>query len=329
MQVSAGGAAPYRDAPDPGAGARAPSPGEAVGGRYLVEQLLSADEGAWRLSAVDTAGAVQRVILHVLRPGRDRPVRAKGAAGGGKGTGGEPGVDRELLARAETHLGALLRAHEDRADLEVERPLDPVVIEHRGLPVIVLENIEGTSLSEALERGGPMSPGEVARTGARVARALEGLHEAGGAHGALSASNVRLRGDTPVLVGTRGRGDQAADIHALGLLLWQAAMGTRPRDVERAARAALSSGGKRLPSSLGAILLACLGADGVVRPRAGDVAAMLQPMAGRATGAARGAGDGKRADGGRGGGRRLVAFAVGGAAAGVAVVLGVVTLLGG
>jgi len=61
-----------------------------------------------------------------------------------------------------------------------------------GLPYIVMEFLEGESLSEAVIARGPLPPAEVARIIAQVARALSKAHAAGIVHRDMKPDNIIL-----------------------------------------------------------------------------------------------------------------------------------------
>jgi len=68
-----------------------------------------------------------------------------------------------------------------------------------GLPYIVMEFLEGQSLSEAIIARGPLPPAEVARIIAQVARALSKAHAAGIVHRDMKPDNIILaKTDEPI-----------------------------------------------------------------------------------------------------------------------------------
>ena len=69
-------------------------------------------------------------------------------------------------------------------------------VTEEGLPYIVMEYLDGESLSEALIRGGPMPAAEVAKVIGQAARALGKAHAAGIVHRDLKPDNIYLA-DTP------------------------------------------------------------------------------------------------------------------------------------
>ena len=74
--------------------------------------------------------------------------------------------------------------------------------EHRRVPWLATEWIDGESLEARLTRAGPLDPREAARLVARLARAIEACHAQGVLHRDLKPGNVLLRAGSgePVLI---------------------------------------------------------------------------------------------------------------------------------
>ncbi|MFD7664277.1 serine/threonine-protein kinase [Streptomyces sp. NPDC059788] len=68
------------------------------------------------------------------------------------------------------------------------------VIDEDGRPVIVMELVDGPSLDDALDRGGPIDPREIAAIGAKVMDALDAAHQVGVLHRDVKPGNVLLEG---------------------------------------------------------------------------------------------------------------------------------------
>ncbi|HEU5002684.1 MAG TPA: protein kinase [Actinomycetota bacterium] len=139
---------------------------------------------------------------------------------------------------------------------------------HDEAPYIVMEYVAGGSLAQALDRLGPLPPARVATIGADVCEALAYAHRAGVVHGDLKPDNIlfseagpqtgqvkvgdfgvgaaALGGDltaTGALIGTLSflapevldgqDPSPAADIYALGVVLFKALTGRSPRGASR------------------------------------------------------------------------------------------------
>lgn len=125
-------------------------------------------------------------------------------------------------------------------------------------PWMATEYVDGPSLTDAVQAGGPLTVPEVWRLAARIARALVAIHDAGLVHRDLKPSNVVLGPDGPkvidfgiaraadasvltstgVAIGTAGfmapeqvaagTVTPASDVFSLGALLFWAATGRNP-----------------------------------------------------------------------------------------------------
>lgn len=199
-------------------------------------------------------------------------------------------------------------------------------LSHRGLvtvldagideehPFLVMELVEGRSLSAALAEG-PLSAVETARVGAELASTLAHTHDRGVVHRDLKPANVllgddrrvkladfgiaRLIGDTVrhtrtgTAVGTAAylspeqvRGEDvstAVDVYSLGLVLLESLTGERafPGSPTESAMARLHRD-PDVPSTLDdrwrRLLLAMTAADPAQRPAAHEVAASLEDL---------------------------------------------------
>ncbi len=169
----------------------------------------------------------------------------------------QPGLDPAAAAQARERA-----QREGRIAARLHHPNAVTVhdvVEHAGLPVLVMEYFPARSLADVLGTNGPLSPRDAAAIGAQVAAALAAAHDAGIVHRDVKPANVLLGGDgtaklvdfgiahaggdvtvtqTGVVAGTpaylapevaRGRpATPASDVFSLGSLLFAAVEGTPP-----------------------------------------------------------------------------------------------------
>ncbi|TQJ86475.1 serine/threonine-protein kinase [Streptomyces sp. SLBN-31] len=102
---------------------------------------------------------------------------------------GEEREARVARARAEARYAAGLRGHPHVVTVHD-------VLEHEGLPWIVMEYVAGaTDLRDLVERRGPLAPAECARVGLAVLDALNSGHERGVMHRDVKPANILLAPD--------------------------------------------------------------------------------------------------------------------------------------
>ncbi|UQI49085.1 protein kinase [Streptomyces sp. HU2014] len=215
--------------------------GKVLGGRYRVTATIGRGGMGVVARAVDEL-LNREVAVKVLRAFTDASthelsdLRAR--------------MRREAQAAARIRHSGVVTVHD--------------VTEEQGLPVIVMELVDGPSLDDVLAERGPLEPREAAAIGARLMDALDAAHRAGVLHRDVKPGNVLLEhggrvvltdfgiasmeaaGDEAMakltqsgqLVGSldylppeRAQGREpgpASDIWSLGMTLYAAVEGTSP-----------------------------------------------------------------------------------------------------
>ncbi|MEU7603212.1 protein kinase [Streptomyces sp. NPDC041003] len=87
-------------------------------------------------------------------------------------------MQREAQAAARVRHSGVVTVHD--------------VVEEQGLPVIVMELVDGPSLDDVLAERGPLDPREAAAIGAKLMDALDAAHRAGVLHRDVKPGNVLL-----------------------------------------------------------------------------------------------------------------------------------------
>ncbi|MFD7837519.1 serine/threonine-protein kinase [Streptomyces sp. NPDC059761] len=151
--------------------------GRVLGGRYRVTAMIGRGGMGVVARAVDELLG-REVAVKVMRAYTDASaieladLRAR--------------MQREAQAAARIRHGGVVTVHD--------------VTEEEGLPVIVMELVDGPSLDDVLEKRGPLEPREAAAIGAKLMDALDAAHRAGVLHRDVKPANVLLERDGRVVL---------------------------------------------------------------------------------------------------------------------------------
>ncbi|MEV0416504.1 protein kinase [Streptomyces sp. NPDC050448] len=143
--------------------------GEVLGGRYRVTATIGRGGMGVVARAVDQL-LNREVAVKVLRaytdasPAELADLRVR--------------MQREAQAAARIRHSGVVTVHD--------------VVEEQGLPVIVMELVDGPSLDDVLAERGPLDPREAAAIGAELMDALDAAHRAGVLHRDVKPGNVLL-----------------------------------------------------------------------------------------------------------------------------------------
>ncbi|MFB7178841.1 protein kinase [Streptomyces sp. NPDC056257] len=143
--------------------------GKALGGRYLVTAMIGRGGMGVVARAVDQL-LNREVAVKVLRAYTDASpteladLRVR--------------MQREAQAAARIRHSGVVTVHD--------------VVEEQGLPVIVMELVDGPSLDDVLTERGPLDPREAAAIGAKLMDALDAAHRVGVLHRDVKPGNVLL-----------------------------------------------------------------------------------------------------------------------------------------
>lgn len=153
-------------------------PGQAIGGRYRLDEVLAAGGfgRVWRAwdQLLQVTVAVKEVLLHPALP---------------------PAMRAQFLERAEREArnAARLRDHPHIVTVH------DVVIDG-DVPWIVMQFVVGHSLEDHVKRYGPLSVNETARLAKALLKALGAAHEAGIIHRDVKPANVMMADNGSILL---------------------------------------------------------------------------------------------------------------------------------
>ncbi|MGW2814202.1 protein kinase domain-containing protein [Streptomyces sp. NPDC001415] len=170
--------------------------GEVLGGRYRVTAMIG--RGGM--------GVVARAVDQLLN--REVAVKVLRAY-----TDASPAELADLRVRMQREAQAAARIRHSGVVIVHD------VVEEQGLPVIVMELVDGPSLDDVLTERGSLDPREAAAIGAKLMDALDAAHQAGVLHRDVKPGNVLLeRGGRVVLTDFGIASMETSDDEALAKL---------------------------------------------------------------------------------------------------------------
>ncbi|MGW7452549.1 protein kinase domain-containing protein [Streptomyces sp. NPDC054787] len=143
--------------------------GKVLGGRYRVTSIIGRGGMGVVARAVDEL-LNREVAVKVLRAFTDASATELADL--------QTRMQREAQAAARIRHSGVVTVHD--------------VTEEQGLPVIVMELVDGPSLDDVLTQRGPLEPHEAAAVGAKLMAALDAAHRVGVLHRDVKPANVLM-----------------------------------------------------------------------------------------------------------------------------------------
>ncbi|MFF9864252.1 serine/threonine-protein kinase [Streptomyces sp. NPDC013953] len=153
-------------------------PGRVIGNRYLLVEILGTGGMGRVWKAQDSVLGMDVAIKEVRLP---------------PAISGTEQEERLRRAEREARNAARLRDHPNIVGVHD-------VVRHDGVPWIVMQRVDGTSLQNHLDAHGPLSVDRAASVATALLRALKAAHDAGITHRDIKPANVMLATDGEVLL---------------------------------------------------------------------------------------------------------------------------------